>query len=117
MPHSSLRESLFFYGLARPYPFSWFTPAAVVVRIIAVAAFSFLNVATAGYNKIVVVTSDPNATIANGTFFSDWPSYLSARMRATCELKILVVNGKYYTNNTAYLYRLNSAWQNDRDGG
>jgi len=108
---SSTYESIFSYNLTRPYPFRWFTPVVFVGTLAATALFSFVNIATTGYEMVTVETADPNTTIAHGTYFSEWPSYLTAKTRPSCESKTLAINNAYYTNNTAFAYRLESIGQ------
>lgn len=107
-----MHESIFSYGVSRPYPFRWFTPAVFVGGIIATAVFSFLNVAATGYEMVTVETADPNATVAEKNFFSNWPSFMAANTQPSCESKILGVSNAYYTSNTAFSYKLESIWQN-----
>ncbi|KAH7084708.1 hypothetical protein BKA63DRAFT_548030 [Paraphoma chrysanthemicola] len=107
-----MHESIFSYGLSRPYPYKWFTPAVLVGGIIATAVFSFLNVAATGYEMITIETPNPNATVAEKNFFSNWPSFMAANTQPSCESKILGVSNAYYTSNTAFSYRLESIWQN-----
>jgi len=108
---SSTYESIFSYSLTRPYPFPWFTPVVIVGTLVATTLFSFVNIATTGYEMVTVETTDPNNTVSHGTYFSKWPSYLSAKTRPSCESKTLAVNSAYYTNNTAFLYHLESIWK------
>ncbi|KAF2027288.1 hypothetical protein EK21DRAFT_50362, partial [Setomelanomma holmii] len=108
-------ESIFSYGLSRPYPFQWFTPAVFVGGIIATALFSFLNIAATGYEMVTVETPNPNVTVAEKNFFTNWPSFMAANTKPSCESKILGVSNGYYTNNTAFSYRLESIWQNAED--
>lgn len=42
-------ESFFEYGLTRPYPFRWFTWAAVIGCICATVLFTVINIGTSGY--------------------------------------------------------------------
>jgi hypothetical protein len=105
-------ESFFFYNLTKPYPFRWFTPVVIVGAILATVLFSFLNVAATGYEMITVESSDPNVTIATTTYFSKWPSFMTANTRPTCDAKILGVSNVYYTSNTAFSYKLESITQN-----
>jgi hypothetical protein len=112
----ALHESIFSYGLSRPYPFKWFTPTVLIGTVVATVLFSFLNVAATGYERITVESSNPNATVANSTFFSNWPAYLTANTRPSCDAKILAVSNAYYTNNTAFSYKLESISKKASDG-
>ncbi|GAP85845.1 hypothetical protein SAMD00023353_1401420 [Rosellinia necatrix] len=108
---SGQHESFFTYGLTRPLPFRWFTPGAVVAGVISLALFTFLNFASAGYNLIVTISTNPNATISEGSWLQHWPSYLSAKVQPTCEPANLPVNSQFFTNQTALTYTLTGVWQ------
>lgn len=112
----AMYESIFSYGLSRPYPFRWFTPSVFIGGIIATAVLSFLNVAATGYEMNTVESSNPNATVASKTFFANWPSFMTGNTRPSCDAKILSVSNAYYTSNTAFSYKLESIWQNSSDG-
>jgi hypothetical protein len=94
--------STFSYGLSRPYPFKWFTLTVIVGAVITTALFSFLNVAATCYEMVAIESSDPNATKAEGTFFSNWPGFMTANTQPSCDAKVLGVSNAYYTNNTAF---------------
>ncbi|EUC49782.1 hypothetical protein COCMIDRAFT_22560 [Bipolaris oryzae ATCC 44560] len=108
MPTLPPHQSVFSYTLTKPYPFLWFTPVAIVGGILASVLFSFLNLATSGYDTVTVTTSEPNATITNTTYFHNWPSFKTSKIRPTCEPQRLPVYEYYYTNNTAFPYQLYS---------
>lgn len=112
-----MHESYFSYSLTRSYPFKWFTPVVVIGCILATALFTFLNVATNGYNMVTIETSEPNATISSNLVYSKWPSFVSARVRSSCDSRTLSVGQSYYTNNTAISYRLDEIWQSDSSDG
>lgn len=111
-----MHESIFSYGLVRPYPFKWLTPIVIVGGILATVLFSFINVAATGYDMVAVETSDPNSTIAEKTFFSNWPSLFVGNTRSSCESKILGVNNIYYTTNAALSYKVDSISQGGDEG-
>jgi hypothetical protein len=111
-----MHESFFSYGLSRPYPFKWFTPAAIILILVFTALFSFLNVAATGYELKTIETPDPNTTVAARTFFSNWPSFMTGNSRPSCESKILGVSNVYYTSNSALSYKLESISQAAPDG-
>ncbi|PSN68544.1 hypothetical protein BS50DRAFT_674934 [Corynespora cassiicola Philippines] len=117
MADLSPHTSMFSYSITRPYPFRWLTPTIFVVGILASILFSFINFATSGYNMITITTPDPNTTIANVTNFQNWPSFLTSKIRPTCEPKALTVNGDYYTNNTILSYRLLSITHDKETNG
>lgn len=102
-------DSFFSYSIARPYPYRWFTPVAVVGGVIAVALVSFLNVAASGYELVATSTIDRNATLHDKVWFRNWPDWLVST-RATCEAAELPLQTGLYTNNTALFYNLIAAW-------
>lgn len=102
-------DSFFSYSVARPYPYRWFTPVAIVGGVIAVVLVSFLNVAASGYELITTSTIDRNATISDKVWFRNWPDWLVST-RANCEAAELPLQTGLYTNNTALFYNLIAAW-------
>lgn len=109
-------ESMFEYNLSRPYPFGWFTPVAIVGGIIAMVLVSFLNLAATGYELVTISSTDPNITISQHMpWFSNWPTWL-ASTRASCEATSMPLQTGLYTNKTALLYTLVSAWRYDKLG-
>ncbi|KUI71973.1 hypothetical protein VM1G_07755 [Cytospora mali] len=108
-------ESWFSYNLTRPYPFRWFTPVFFVGGIIATVLVSFLNFAASGYELVAASTTNPNATLSHGTWYAHWPSWL-ASTRASCEATTMPLQTGLYTNKTALIYTLVSAWRYDESG-
>lgn len=109
-------ESLFNYNLTRPYPFRWFTPVAISCCVIAAIVFSFINVASGGYTLIVHSTTDPNATLSEGTWLKHWPSFVTTKVRSTCQSYSIPVKTQIFTNNTALTYTLTDVWRESPDG-
>lgn len=109
-------ESLFSYGIARPYPFRWFTPLAVCLCITAAVLFSVVNVASSGYFLAVQATKNPNATLAENTWLQNWPSFVTSKIKPTCQSFAIPVKSELFTNNTALTYTLTDVWQDDANG-
>ena len=108
---TSTHESIFSYNINRPYPFKWFTPVVLVGFLTATALFSFLNFASNRYDLIVQVSSDPNNPISEGTWFQNWPSYLTSKVKPSCQSVDIHVNTLLFTNQTALTYTLTDVWQ------
>jgi hypothetical protein len=108
-------NSFFDYNLTRPYPFRWFTPVAICLCITAIIIFSFINVASSGYTLVVQSTKDPNATLSENTWLEYWPSFMTTKVRATCQPFHIPVGTQLFTNNTALTYTLTDVWR-DHDG-
>ncbi|KAF7512916.1 hypothetical protein GJ744_012019 [Endocarpon pusillum] len=108
---TSVHESIFSYGISRPYPFRWFTPVVIVGFLVATALFTFLNFASNGYDLIVQTSSDPNTTISEGIWFRKWPSYLTSKVKPSCQSTDIHVNTLLFTNQTALTYTLTDVWQ------
>ncbi|KAL1859038.1 hypothetical protein Daus18300_009676 [Diaporthe australafricana] len=106
-------ESLFSYNITRPYPFRWLTPVVIGGGIVITILISFLNVAASGYELIATSSTNPNATLSDGTWYAKWPSWL-ASTRASCETTTVPLQAGLYTNNTALPYTLVSAWRFDK---
>jgi hypothetical protein len=104
-------ESIFSYSISRPYPFRWITPAVLTGFLAATVLFSFLNFASNGYDLIVQTSSNPNATISEGIWFQNWPSYLTSNVKPSCQSVDLHVNTLLFTNQTALTYTLTDVWQ------
>ncbi|KAI8961480.1 hypothetical protein F5Y11DRAFT_357706 [Daldinia sp. FL1419] len=108
-------QSFFSYGVTRVYPLKWFTPAVVVLFIVATALVSFLNVAATSYELVPQSSQDPNATEANNGWLSKWPSYLVGA-RASCSSVEIQVRSTIYTNKRAFPYTLSRVWHLEDDG-
>jgi hypothetical protein len=109
-------ESVFTYNIGRPYPFKWFTPVVIAGFVIATVLFSFLNFVSNGYDLIVQTSSDPNQTISDGVWFENWPSYLTSKVKPSCQPADINVNTLLFTNQTALTYTLVDVWQEHADG-
>jgi hypothetical protein len=103
---SHAHESLFSYGIARPYPYRWFTPIAACLCVVAIIFFSVVNIASSGYTLVAQLTKDPKATLAQNTWLEHWPSFASSKIRPTCQPLTIPVDTELYTNNTALTYRI-----------
>ncbi|KAI0889342.1 uncharacterized protein GGS22DRAFT_177860 [Annulohypoxylon maeteangense] len=110
-------ESFFTYGVSRPFPFRWFTPGAIIGGIVSLALFTFLNFASSGYNLVVQISSDPNATVSEGNWLQHWPSFLTAKVQPTCQPANLPVDSQLFTNQTALTYTLTNVWKYHEDTG
>lgn len=107
-------RSFFSYNLTRPFPFRWFTPVAVIGGLILTVLFTFLNFASSGYVLAIEMSTNPNATLSQsmGSMLR-WPSYLTSKVRPTCQPISLPVNTQFFTNQTALVYTLTSVWQEE----
>jgi hypothetical protein len=114
---TSAHESIFSYSISRPYPFKWLTPVVLARFIVATVLFSFLNFASNGYDLIVQTSSDPNKTISEGIWFQNWPSYLTSKVRPSCQSVDIHLNALLFTNQTALTYTLTDVWQVPAGGG
>jgi hypothetical protein len=114
---TSAYESMFSYGISRPYPFKWFTPVVLASFLVAIILFSSLNFASSGYDLIVQTSSDPNKTISEGIWFQNWPSYLTSNVQPSCQSVDIHVNTLLFTNQTALTYTLTDVRQMPADGG
>lgn len=109
--------SFFSYPISRPFPFRWFTPVAIVGGIIFIVLFTFLNFAANIYELVVQNSLDPNATISGGSWLQHWPSYLTTKVRPTCQPANLPVDSQFFTNQTALTYTLAGIWEQHETGG
>ena len=101
-----MHSSFFNYNLTRPYPYRWFTPVALVGAVILAILLSVMNFVQNSYTLVVQYVEDPNATIANGVWFSDWPSYLTSSVKPTCQPANLPVNSQFFTNQTGLMWTI-----------
>lgn len=108
-----MHESIFSYNLTRPYPYKWFTPVVLIIGTLATGLVTLLSMATSGYEMTAVYSYNPNATEAKHTYFSQWPSFLTANTKASCAATTISTNSNFYTNNTAFAYTLRSVWRGD----
>ena len=110
-----MHSSYFNYSLTRPYPFRWFTPVASTGAILLIVLLSIMNFVQNSYVLVVQFVDNPNSTIANGSWFSNWPSYLTSSVRPTCEPNNLLVNTQFFTNQSGLTWTLQSIAQNNSD--
>lgn len=106
-----IHESFFSYNVTRPYPYRWFTPVAVLGAVTFAALFSLLNFAANGYDLVVQTSTDPNSTMASAAWLGRWPSYLTDKVRPTCQPATVPVGSQVFTNQTALTYTLTAVWQ------
>jgi hypothetical protein len=106
-----IHRSIFSFNLTRPYPFRWFSPLVFVGGSVVIVLVTFLSVATSGYETVSVYSANPNDTEAQQTYFSKWPSFLSANTKSTCVSTTVPVSSNFYTNNTAFTYTLSTIQQ------
>ncbi|KAH8882282.1 hypothetical protein GQ53DRAFT_459974 [Thozetella sp. PMI_491] len=93
------------YSLKRPYPYKWFTPVVTFGGIAALAVFSVINIASSGYTRTVVYTSDPDSTLAR-KWFGRLPAVFRDSTNPTCQPVNIQVNSQFVTNNSALVYTL-----------
>ena len=108
-------QSFHSYHLTRPYPYRWFSPIALVGGIIATVVFSLLNVASQGYTQYTQSTTNPNGTLAQRDWLTNWPSFLVGT-QVTCESSLFALQSQVYTNKTALPFRVQRVWRIDRHG-
>ncbi|MCJ1283211.1 hypothetical protein MMC26_002539 [Xylographa opegraphella] len=114
---ASAHESIFSYGISRPYPFKWLTPVVLAGFLVATVLFSFLNFVSNGYDLVVQTSSDPNTTISKGIWFKNWPSFLTSKVKPSCQSVDIYVNTPLFTNQTALTYTLTDVWQASTGAG
>lgn len=111
-----MHSSVFSYGLTRPYPFKWFTPAVIAGGIISLVLVSLINVATSGYQLVSTTSTNPNRTQSTHSWIKGWPSFMVGQMLVTCESSTIPVGTQLYTNNSALPYTLRGVWQESENG-
>ncbi|KAK8030157.1 hypothetical protein PG993_011448 [Apiospora rasikravindrae] len=108
-------ESLFNYNITRPFPYKWFTPLAVIGGLVLGTLFTLLNFASAGFLLEVEASTNPNATVSEKPL-QVLPSYLTSKIKPTCQPVTLPVGTKFFTNQTALMYTLTGVWEESRGG-
>lgn len=83
-----------------------FTPVALIGGATLLVLFSLMNFVNNSYTLESQDTRDPNATIAHGAWFKNWPSYLSSNVQPTCQPQEIPINTQFFTNQTAFEYTL-----------
>ena len=58
-----MHASWFSYGITKPYPFRWFTPATIIGGIVLSVFCSLVNLSASGYYMETIYTNDPNTTV------------------------------------------------------
>ncbi|KAI1394790.1 hypothetical protein F4819DRAFT_506623 [Hypoxylon fuscum] len=109
-------ESFFSFSITRKYPYKWFTPVVIIGGIVFAVLFSLLNFAASGYSLVGINTDNPNTTIANQSWFTRWPTFVSGSTQPTCQPYVLPVNTVFQTNNTAFTYTLTQIYQESDPG-
>lgn len=65
---------------------------------------------------VTISTKNPNATMAEDFGLRYWPSFMTAKVRSTCEPLHIPIGTQLNTNNTALTYTLTDVWQDYADG-
>ncbi|KAI1630192.1 hypothetical protein EDD37DRAFT_618822 [Exophiala viscosa] len=107
--------SYFSYNLSRPYPFRWFTPAAVVGGVVLTALFSVLNFAANGYVLGSTFVADPNSTLAKKTWFEKPPFSYQSKLSASCQ-PANIATSTLLTAKSGLQYTLGNVWTEDENG-
>lgn len=106
-------ESYFSYPITRRYPFAWFTYVVVIGGILATVLFSFLNLATNGYNLETIYTTDPNSTSSRDYWFQHAPFSWTGKIEASCQPLSLTRGSTYFTSNFGLVYTLDKIWNRE----
>ncbi|KAI0192121.1 hypothetical protein F4808DRAFT_465168 [Astrocystis sublimbata] len=110
-----VHQSWFSYSIKRRYPYKWYTPTTIVGGIIAVVVLSIINLASTGYNSIVIYSPDPNATVAQD-WYKGFPLLFDA-INPTCQPSEIPLDGHFQTNNSALTYTLGQIARNPVGAG
>ncbi|EYB28029.1 hypothetical protein FG05_35255 [Fusarium graminearum] len=113
--NSDTYQSFYSYHLTRHYPYRWFSLIALVGGIIATVTFSLLNVASQGYIQYTQSTTNPNETLSQRDWLTNWPSFLVGT-QVTCESSLFALQSQVYTNKTALPFRVQRVCKGDRNG-
>ncbi|KAI3392301.1 hypothetical protein diail_5909, partial [Diaporthe ilicicola] len=110
-------ESFFQYGLTRPYPFRWFTWAAVIGCLCASVLFTVLNLGTNGYSLEAIYTTNPNGTAgtAEKQWFQKPPFSWVGNLEASCQSQALMLGSNYMTTHMGFSYSLISLSYQDEN--
>ncbi|KAK5113479.1 hypothetical protein LTR62_003348 [Meristemomyces frigidus] len=108
--------SIFSYPATRNYPFKWFSFVAIAGFLIASILFSFLNYVSTGYALVNEEASNPNTTVSGAVWMRRWPSFLTSKVRPSCEPTDIQVGTEFFTDQTALSYTLTDVWQLDQGG-
>lgn len=96
------------YSVTRDYPYRWYTPAIVLVIVIATVLFSFLNFVSSGYTLQAQYLSSPDAAWTSSTWLSNWPPSLVGDNKVSCQSTPLAVGASVKTTHGVF------EWQNSR---
>ncbi|KAF4908983.1 hypothetical protein CGCF415_v006271 [Colletotrichum fructicola] len=105
-----MHSSWFEYPVTRPYPFRWFTPAAIGGGLILAVVFSLVNFSSNGFYLKTIYTESLNDTEAS--FHSRW--FQKRRfnwqndMNAECQPHLLTVGSSFFTSNLEFDYKVKS---------
>lgn len=109
-------ESFFSYPLTRPYPFAWFTYVAIIAGVILTVLFSFVALATDGYDLDLVYTLDLNDTLHQDYWFQKAPFSWFSRDHLSCQPALLTPGNTYFTSNLGFMYSMDKLWQGNSVG-
>ncbi|KAH9234872.1 hypothetical protein K456DRAFT_1948961 [Colletotrichum gloeosporioides 23] len=105
-----MHSSWFEYPITRPYPFRWFTPAAIGGGLILAVVFSLVNFSSNGFYLKTIYTESLNETEAS--FHSRWfqkrPFNWQNDMNAECQPHLLTVGSSFFTSNLGFNYKVKS---------
>ncbi|KAK1851836.1 hypothetical protein CCHR01_05531 [Colletotrichum chrysophilum] len=105
-----MHSSWFEYPVTRPYPFRWFTPAAIGGGLILAVVFSLVNFSSNGFYLKTIYTESLNDTEAS--FHSRW--FQKRRfnwqndMNAEYQPHLLTVGSSFFTSNLEFDYKVKS---------
>lgn len=109
-------ESIFSYSLTRPYPFSWFTYVVFIGGVVFTVLFSFIALATNGYNLDIKYTLDLNSTLDAGYWFQAAPFSWFSQTDVSCQPALLTRGSEYFTSNRGLTYTLDGVQSADSMG-
>ncbi|EQB48054.1 hypothetical protein CGLO_12750 [Colletotrichum gloeosporioides Cg-14] len=105
-----MHSSWFEYSITRPYPFRWFTPAAIVGGLILAIVFTLVNFSSNGFYLKTIYTKSLNTTEASFTsrWFQKRPFNWQNDMNAECQPHLLTVGSSFFTSNLGFNYKVKS---------
>ena len=99
------------YPITRHYPNPWVDWVVAILLILCTVLFTFVNLATTGYNVEIIHTLNPNGTVAHKHWFETAPWSWFNSVSATCQGSPIAKGSSVFTTNLGLIYTVDKIWQ------
>lgn len=106
--HPGIELPVFTYNITRPYPYTWFSPTAIIGGIVLTALFSTLNFFATAYTMVPFTTQDP-VKVEHGRWSSPLGRLFMSKTQPNCESAMVSIGSSYSTNHGLLSYQVTAA--------